>query len=259
MFSRDGEWFVPSALATGPWRPDAMHGGPPSGLLAYVIEAVAEPDERIARINVELERPVPIEPLNAKVERRKVSRRVARIDVQLWSATAQVASARAVLLSSSPVPAVFDDGGPLVVPGVEAAAASPGAPYNAPIAFHQDAVEFRVVEGGFGVPGPSVIWMRLRPRVVRGEDTSGLCQLMSLADFGSPMSQNPPEGVSVAMINIDVNVTMHRTPTGPWFRLAARSRIGPEGVGLAVTELSDVAGVFGVTTQTQIAQPLVRQ
>jgi len=40
-------------------------------------------DEFIARLNVELERPVPLVPLTAVVSRRNVSRRVAHVDVAL--------------------------------------------------------------------------------------------------------------------------------------------------------------------------------
>ena len=130
---------------------------------------------------------------------------------------------------------------------------APGTTHAAPIIFHRDAVEHRVIEGGFSVPGPSVMWMRLRPTLISDELTSGLCQLMAVADFGSPISQPVIPPVPAALINIDVNVTMHRRPVGPWFRLDARAMVGPTGIGLAVTELNDQAGAVGVTTQSQIA------
>jgi hypothetical protein len=38
IFLRDGERFVPTDLARGPWTPQAQHGGAPAALLAYAIE-----------------------------------------------------------------------------------------------------------------------------------------------------------------------------------------------------------------------------
>ncbi len=43
----------------GPWDPDAGHAGPPTGLLARSLERLL-PEHRLARISVELGRPVPM-------------------------------------------------------------------------------------------------------------------------------------------------------------------------------------------------------
>ena len=46
-------------MARGPWDPDACHAGPPTGLLVRALER-ALPTLRLARISVELGRPVPM-------------------------------------------------------------------------------------------------------------------------------------------------------------------------------------------------------
>src|SRR5262245_50096825 len=37
LFDRRGEMFVPTPLARGPWDPNALHGGAPSALFAFVL------------------------------------------------------------------------------------------------------------------------------------------------------------------------------------------------------------------------------
>ena len=56
LFVREGDWFVPTAFTTGPWRPDAMHGGPPSSLIGLAIQSALEAGQRVARINIDLEK-----------------------------------------------------------------------------------------------------------------------------------------------------------------------------------------------------------
>src|SRR5579864_6741882 len=62
LFVPDGARFVPTAHTRGPWDPRWQHGGPPSALLAHCIERTDSPlPMEIARITVELMRPVPVE------------------------------------------------------------------------------------------------------------------------------------------------------------------------------------------------------
>ena len=53
------EWFSPTDHARGPWDADACHGGPPTGLLVRALEH-ALPAMRLARIAVDLGRPLPM-------------------------------------------------------------------------------------------------------------------------------------------------------------------------------------------------------
>jgi hypothetical protein len=80
IFTRDGELFVPSELARGPWSPDAQHGGAPAALLARVVEQFDGGDAMfVARLTLELLRPVPIAPLAVRVAMRRPGRKVQRV------------------------------------------------------------------------------------------------------------------------------------------------------------------------------------
>ena len=64
LFEPDGQLLVPTALTVGPWDPGSQHGGAPSALLARAVEAEPAPGPvRLARLTVELLRPVPLTPL----------------------------------------------------------------------------------------------------------------------------------------------------------------------------------------------------
>src|SRR5262245_8425707 len=72
----DGRW-QPSDATRGPWDPGAQHGGAPAALLGGLIER-AEPGAamRVARVTLELVRPVPLVPLRADVEVVRPGKRV---------------------------------------------------------------------------------------------------------------------------------------------------------------------------------------
>src|SRR5690606_36003078 len=55
LFRRDGDLYHPNQAALGPWSPDFLHGGSPSGLLAAVMEdAMDGADLRLARFTLDL-------------------------------------------------------------------------------------------------------------------------------------------------------------------------------------------------------------
>ena len=81
--------------------------------------------------------------------------------------------------------------------------------------------------------------------------------LSAVADFGSPLSQTGVVGPGLALINIDVNLSLFRSPVGPWFYLDAVGHVGPGGVGLAITLVADGQGPLGAVTQSQVAHRYV--
>ena len=231
-----------------------MHGGPPSSLMALAIHESLQEGEHVARIGVDLEKPVPLEPMRIRRARRQVSRRVAHLNVELETSTGVVASARALLLhGQGPVPLV--ELSHPVAPALPDSVLEPAEPdrwATQSCVFHRDAIEARFTTGDWGIPGPGTAWMRLTVPLIEGEQTPALCELMAVADFGSPLSQAVEPGAGVALINVDVNVTLAGTPLGPWFCIAAHGSVSQAGIGLASTQLFDLNGPLGVITQSQI-------
>ncbi|MEZ5230492.1 MAG: thioesterase family protein, partial [Acidimicrobiales bacterium] len=227
-------------------------------ILGRSIEAVVEPGERIARVAIELVRPVPLVPLRVVAERVGVSRRVAHVEARIEVADGGerdgqvVATARGLLLATTAMPDpgyAADEAEALI--GPEAAVPAPDWATGAEtIGYHKDAVEHRPVSGGFGAPGPADQWIRLRGPLVEGEHTSPLCRLLAVADFGSGISSIFDFSAGVGLINADITVAVHREPIGDWIRLQSTTRIGPDGVGLCTTILSDEHGPVGTGLQS---------
>ena len=71
----DGLWFQPTGYARGPWDADSCHAGPPTALLVRSLERLV-PNERLARITVELMRPIPMAGFRVQAEIRRPGRSV---------------------------------------------------------------------------------------------------------------------------------------------------------------------------------------
>ncbi len=258
LFVIDGDRLVPTPLTGGPWRADAQHGGPPSAVLGRAIESVVEPGEQVARVTVELIRPVPLVALRVEAERTGVSRRVAHVEARITVADAGprdgtvVATARGLLLAESDLPEPghrVDEAEALL--GPEAAVAAPAWASGTEVtAYHKDAVEHRVVSGGFATPGPADQWVRLLGPVVEGEAPTPLQRVLAAADFGSGVSAIFDADSGVGLINADLTVAVHRPLIGEWVRLQAVTRVGPSGIGLGTTILSDEQGPVGTAIQS---------
>jgi Thioesterase-like superfamily len=251
FYHRDGDAFVPTELTRGPWDPDAQHAGPPSALLARAIEA---PDRLVGRISIEILRPVPLAPLAVAHEVVRPGRAVELVEARLSEAAGEqreIARATAWrLLRQEDVPPLGLDAPP---PGPDHGRAVPFFPTGQEVGYHT-AMDYAFVAGGFLDPGPAIVWMRMRQPLVDAEPPSPLVRLLTAADSGN--------GVSAALdyrrfvfINTDLTVQLVREPEGEWVCLDAVTRVGPEGVGLAESALSDERGRIGRATQTLLVRP----
>ena len=77
LFRLEAGRYLPTDRARGPWSPDALHGAPVAALLAHVVEQERPADLELARLTVDLCRPVPFAPLSVILERSREGRRVA--------------------------------------------------------------------------------------------------------------------------------------------------------------------------------------
>lgn len=248
LFVVDGDTFVPTDFARGPWSPDSLHGGPPAALLARAFEA-HEVDEPmlVARLTVEIVRPVPVAPLTISVRTVRPGKRVQLLEAVLSDDERELCRATAWRIREADLelPAGIEAIAPPPLPEDVATMA-----YTWPwTAFHQEGVEMRYVAGSFDVPGPCTAWMRLRVPVVEGEEPSGVQRLAAAADFGNGVSHVLPMD-RYLFINPDLTVYAYRQPVGEWMCLESRTHHGPAGVGLAESALYDADGHVGRSAQS---------
>src|SRR5690606_4737369 len=88
-----------------PWTADALHGGPPAGLLARAIEHyVDDPEMQLARLTVDLFRSVPSQPLSVQVESVRAGRRIHVVQASIFADGQEVTRAHGALLRRSDAP-----------------------------------------------------------------------------------------------------------------------------------------------------------
>ena len=238
--------FASSAWTTGPWDAGSQHGGPPSALLARAVERHRpRADMVVARVTVEILRPVPVGELVVGAELLRPGRSVELLGASLVADGTEVARAtawRVLRTQAHTVPDRHAQPPPLPDTG----GFVPPAGW---VDGYLSAVEWRDSRGGFLEPGPAATWTRLRYPLVDGEEPTGLQRVMAVADSGNGIS-GELDLRRWLFINPELTVHLHREPEGEWVCLDATTAISRGALGLATSVLSDLGGPVGVGAQT---------
>lgn len=209
----------------------------------------------LARISVELLRPVPVRPMGLTVEIVRPGKRVQLIEATLSEGDTPIVHAVGLRLRRAAIDIPFE-----AQPSTDwpLPAESPEAVFfpNAG-AFGEEAMETRSVEGDFNVPGPAKVWFRLTVPVLAGHGVSPVENAVAAADFGNGVSSLDPD-LSWLFINPDLNVRFARPPEGDWVLLDSVSHLYSTGTGLAESALYDMRGRFGRSTQSLLVEPRLR-
>ncbi len=237
-------------LTRGPWDPGAQHGGAPAALVARAGEATRPGEQkRVARMTLELLRPVPIGELRVETEIVRPGRRVQLVAARLWAGDTLVVQALALRMRRA------EDVAPTVAASQVAPAPLPGPEAAIQLAgdrrlrsFPDDACELRFARGHYREPGPAVVWIRLGAPVVAGEAPSALQRAVAAADFGNGASA-VLDWDRYVFINPDLNVHLEREPAGEWICLEAETTIAADGTGQATSTLYDEQGRIGRAVQ----------
>lgn len=252
FYEPDGAGFVATALTAGPWDPGAQHGGPPSALLAGALERFENPEGRsqLARVHVQLLRPVPVARLSLEVEMVKAGRTVHRLRGRLLAGGKTVLEAEALRIRTIDLP--------VEAPPTPEAWPEPsaGEPFDFPffeqeVAYHS-AIEARIVAGRWGAT-PISLWVRPRVPLVAGRATSPVERTLIIADAQSGMGV-PCSPMAYTFVNPDLSVFFERMPRGEWLGFEIRAT-GDRGVGLAQSAIRDADGLFARSAQTMVVAP----
>ena len=254
IFVPDGGRFLPTLLARGPWSPEAQHGGPPAALLARTV-ALHDGGEQmfVARLTVELLRPVPLTPLAVTTTLLRPGRKVQIVGASMHADDTEVARATALRVRQIDLPLPADLPAAAAPPPGPDSGAATLPPWTQSLwepAFHSHGVEHRFVAGSFEHPGAATDWIRLRVPLVAGESTLPVARVTAAADFGNGVSWVLSRNDGYQFINPDLTVYLHRVPQGDWVCLEATTYPQPHGVGLAESRLWDERGSIGRSLQT---------
>ncbi|HEX3911415.1 MAG TPA: thioesterase family protein [Solirubrobacteraceae bacterium] len=278
IFLTDGEGFVPTEQARGPWDPRALHGGAPAALITSVFEGIEPGSElQIGRLSFEFLRPIPMAPLTLSTRIVRPGRRVQELAAELSADGETIVRAAAVRVQAVPHDAVQAADAAV---GAEAAAAEATdasgvtelpAQRDAPMpppesgkqlpfslnasseaSFAGTAMEMRWLNDPWRL-GPGRVWQRLRYPLLAGEPPSPLARVAATADFCN--------GVSATLrfdrflfINADLSIHLQRAPRGEWIGLDARTRLHEGGAAISEGVLHDRQGPIGRAFQTLVVQ-----
>jgi hypothetical protein len=249
FYVADGDLYVATEHTRGPWSPGHQHGGPPAALMARAVERAA-PGLMLARMSVDLLRPVPIAALAVRTETLRAGKKVQRLRAILLANDEPVAHAVALLIRTQAVP----------IPAASAAALLPPPesvpPFQFPffhdaIGYHQ-AMETRMEAAAFGT-GDVAAWMRRRLPLLAGEMPSPMQRILLAADSASGVSAML-DPARFTFVNSDLTVAVHRPLEGEWVGMRATTIPQPHGVGLADTQLFDTRGAVGRAVQSLVIE-----
>ena len=251
FYSLDRERFISSELTRGPWSNQHQHGGPPCALLGRALSSHgADADSFfLARMTVELLRPVPIAPLTVRCSVVRPGKSVERLEALLLCDDTEVARSvglrirrRAFQLPSG--------GGSIDAPKVPPPDSLPSFSFpffRHELGYHR-AVDVRFARGQWG-DRRVVVWARPAVDLVEGESLSSVERTLIIVDAESGICP-PLDPQQASFVNPDLTVYFERDLLGEWLGLDVRASAHAHGVGIAESLLFDEGGPVGRSAQS---------
>ena len=246
---------VATEFSAGPWDPRLQHGGAPSALICWAVEKLptAVP-MRIARLTVDLLRPVPIGPIDIETEVVREGRKIQVCSARLLANGVEVVRASLQKVRIEPVDPPPETLQPMDLPSPDAGQAPPADLFDlAPRPGFTKGMSLREVKGAWREPGPAAIWFRRDGAFIEGEETTPAMKAAQVADFPNGVS-NWLDFSQWSFINGDMTMNLARMPVGDWICLDADSYLGDAGAGVAFGRLGDEQGWFGRTVQSMVIE-----
>ncbi len=252
IYRIDGDRVTVSPNAAGPWDASMQHGSAPSALVVWAAERIATPSPmQIARVTIDLMRPVPLAPLTIESRVLREGRKIQLCAITLVAGGAAVVNATVLKIKAQGMKLPPDiDEQPLQWPGPAQSREEKAEFSSSPFV---RGMSLRAARGQFGLPGKGAIWYRVNRPLVEGFAVSQAMRAVVAADFCN--------GTSAALdfrewtfINADLTVSLARQPVGEWILLDADSWVGPDGAGLAMARLADQTGYFGRAIQSLVIE-----
>jgi acyl-coenzyme A thioesterase PaaI-like protein len=265
VFVADGDVLHPTELARGPWDPTLLHGGPLAGALAWAVQRQLHRDPpqhpmRVARLTIDLLRPVPMAPLETAAVAVKKGRQIQVIDATITHEGKVVSRASAVVVRCDREVAVDDERnraaqGPLPV-GRHSGAVDffDGVDRSDRPTGFVDALEMVRTRGTWRAGAPAEVWVRFRAPLVAGEATTPLQRVAALGDFttiaGTYLSME-----QYVSPNVDNSYHLFREPMGEWIGIEGATVVAPDGIAQSSGHIFDDLGHVGQNQTSLVVSP----
>jgi hypothetical protein len=256
FFVTDGEGYVPTSLARGPWGP-SLSGNYIGGLLGRAVEQEVDDAElQPARLTVDLLRPVALQPLRVHSSVVRDGRRLRLVDAVMTQNDVMVARASALFLRRGEH---TEDGvwtTPVTMPAIPAEPAVLAD--DLPMLLHSFGRDAVAGSPGVGVTewrhdGQKFAWVRETKLLVDDEPLSPFTRAVMAGDVTSSLTHWGTDGLQ--FINADYTITLSRLPDGVYIGLASMTHYDHAGVATGVATLFDESGPIGSGMATALANP----
>ncbi|MDT4919313.1 MAG: hypothetical protein QOI15_215 [Pseudonocardiales bacterium] len=246
--------YLAGPLTAGPWDERLQHGGPPNALAVTVAEEAlraesGRTDLVAMRLAADFVGPVPVGELEVRTEIRRAARSAALVEVTLVADGRTCLLARVWFVRAADTSAIAPPlGAELPVPE--------GRELGLDVDFgYGSSIEWRLVKGRMGTPGPAVAWACPRTDLLPAKPPLGLARVALIADTASGLSAEL-DWAQWSFVNVDLDVHLARPVEGDWILMDAATQLGPTGSALTRSTISDVRGGLGAGLQTLVVAPM---
>jgi hypothetical protein len=261
LYIRDGDAFVGTQCTAGSWHANGQSGGAVLALLGHVVEDVPTLTAMsLTRLTVDIVRPVPVgEPLRIETEIIREGKKIQVVDLAICAGDVVTTRARALRIRDRDVTAMA--GMPASTSPLNPSTALPPPRGLSGVDHHPGVAEFlrrgaemrRTVEP---IDGTHAVWCRLRVPVVAGEPVRATSRAALPLDIVNLLGVDL-DPARARSINPDVSGHLSRAPVGEWVAISGHTYYAhavAHGVSMGV--LSDEIGVFGITSTSQLLDPV---
>lgn len=244
--------FEPTEHVGGGWNAAEQHIAPPMGLLCHLIEvdhAARGGSLILTRISFDILGVLPIEPVEVALKVLRPGRTIELVEASLSHNGRPALIARAWLLGEGETASIAGT-------HAEAFPSREGMPRWSPQddwpgGFIASIDAFRTEIA----PGRAKTWARTTQNLLESEEVSLTAKALGTVDLanGTAPREDPSE---VLFPNLDLTVTLLRSPVSEWLGFDTSVTFGDNGVGLTHTFLHDESGFLGVVTQSLTVRPM---
>jgi len=267
IFTVEGGRLIPSNLARGPWYADSQHGSAMLGLLARAVE-LHESDKpmQVARLVADLKRAAPLEPVTTTTRCLRAGKNVEILEADIEAGGTVFATARAMRIRIAEIDVSQHANGAMAPPPYGAPPSDQGESQLMPLFDSEEGFHHTLDIRATLEPAQRALWFRLRCPLVAGEPLSPFVRTATIADWSysvptiaREIRAGALEQRTIATINPDASIHVHRPLDGEWLCMDADVHYGPNGAGSANARLYDERGSIGHTSQSILIRDLGEQ
>ncbi len=243
--------YLPTPFAASPWITVNCHGGATAALVAHAAEALPSlvPMD-VARLTIDLLRPVPCDaPLSIRPRLLRDGKKLQLAEILVLDDDVVVAQASALRVEQARSNSLSGREITIGIPAPDDNAAT----YTLPAGF----ADLFTIVAVDPVPRQGErrrVWFRNDYPLVDSMAATPLQRAVAAADFGGGLS-SALDFSEWSYPSVDLTVSFHRLPTGPWTLVDALSDMSNHRTAICHSRLYDEKGQFGHSLQTVLVQP----